>query len=360
MEIDGNMKSSIENSYLRIASVQIDYQASACLRAAGSPICEPIITEPISNENNYYLNEIKEQDSLRETCEILMQSARLKYLETYINKLQDILTYCFDNKVDLLVFPEYSIPVEAIETLRKFSSDMTIVAGIGYLGRRDIAKLEELEIPIDNVCIANNAAIILSPDKDFIISKKHAAQNENISTGNGPETYNLKFRGNTIRVSVSICLDYLRDTTSIADQTPEIVIVSALSANTNEFTQKIPRDFITVFSNHSLYGGSCILTPEVRGEIFANRNGTVPLSTSLEAIIILDWDCKKKVSTKPSGFGDVKHPIYAISQIVYSGKDDGKYDEISKRIQDINLLMKEDDVNLDRDEIRSKACIYLN
>jgi hypothetical protein len=344
--MNGNMK-SIENSRIRIATIQIDYQASACLRAAGSPISEPIIFEPISSDNSHHLNEIKDQDSFKETCESLMQSARSRYLESYIDKLQDILTYCLHHKVDLLVFPEYSIPVEAIETLKKFSSDMTIVAGIGYLGRKDLAKLE-------NICIANNAAVILSPEKDFVISKKYAAQNESIEAGNGPETYNLKFRENTVRVSVSICLDFLKDPTSITDKSPEIVIVSALSVNTDEFTQKTPRDFITVFSNHSLYGGTCILSPEVRGEIFTRKNGTIPLNSSLEAIIILDWDCKTKALTLPRKLGDVKHPIFAISQIIYSGKDDGKYDEISKQIQSINSLMK-DDVDLDRDEIRSKS-----
>jgi Helicase HerA, central domain len=358
MKGDENMRKNIERPYLRIAAVQIDYQPLSYLSSGGSPLSEPIISDPISGGNNHCLNEIKNQRNLKDTCDLLAKNAELKYLKTYADKIKDILGYCYANGVDLLVFPEYSIPVQIIEQLKDFSppddsSAMTIVAGIGHLGKKDITNLKNIGVSTNNISVANNAAIIMSPDGDFLVSKKKAAHGENIEGGTGPNNHELKFGKNTFKLSISICLDYLTEITSIREEQPDIAIVSALSKNTIEFTGQTPRDFLTIFSNHSLYGGTCILSPAVTGEIFVakNRNGTEPLNRSLEAIVILDWDWKNRKLGYPSPLNGVAHPIFAVSQIIYSGKDE----KISRGIHDVNLLMKEDNDNLDRDNISVKS-----
>jgi hypothetical protein len=358
MNIDNN-KSDTENSYLRIAAVQIDYQPSYYLQSGAFGICEPIITEPISNDNNHehYLANIKKTKSLKGICESLIKNSKSTYIETYIKKLEDILKFCFDNKVNLLVFPEYSIPVQAIETLMGFSSEkisspITIIAGIGYLGEKEILELENLKIPVGNVSIGHNAAIILSPDGHAIVSKKKDALGEIIEFGNGPEVHHLKIGDNTLKISVCICLDYITEFTSYLEEEPDIVVVSALSKTTKEFF-KTPRNFITVFTNHSLYGGTCISSSKVGGEAFISNDGTEPLSKLAEAIVVLDWNFNRRTMTIPSILGNVAHPIFAVSQIIYAGHDDDL--EISKEIIAISDLMKADSKALDRDSISSSA-----
>ena len=162
--------------YLRIAAVQIDCQPLFRLPTGGSPISEPLVSE--KSDRNFYLSKMREEEHLKNTCDELIKNAKSTYLDTYIQKLEDILNYCYVKKVDLLIFPEYSIPIEAIETLRRFSSNMTIVAGIAYLGRKDIEKLGNLNIDISSVPVGANAAIILSPEKEFLVLKKKPADKE--------------------------------------------------------------------------------------------------------------------------------------------------------------------------------------
>src|SRR5947209_429489 len=129
-------------SDLRIAAVQLDYQPVTRNIGAGWRLDEPLsplnpLAEP--DQPQSLLSNLKnEHPYCRDVCERLMQHSRESYTSNLTEKLREILTFCFRNDVDIVVFPEYSIPVESLVALRSFSNRMTIIAGIGYLQRQDI------------------------------------------------------------------------------------------------------------------------------------------------------------------------------------------------------------------------------
>lgn len=238
------MPSNSQNKILRIAAVQIDYQP-LFYHSGTIPFAEPLYdrkTNNIKQDTVSFLNSIKlkEDDNFplkpyENICEELIVSSKETYLNSYRKKIEDILSFCFKHGVKLLVFPEYSIPVEFIPDLRKLSSEITIIAGITYLQSGEIDYLNKLKINTEHVENGFNTAIVLSPSGEYCITKKNKAQDEEINPGKGFEVLDLVCGDTSFKVSISICKDYLSQISEIQIGSQQITIIPALSDSLSGF-----------------------------------------------------------------------------------------------------------------------------
>jgi|GEM_PF-2307121 len=333
---------------LRIAAVQLDYQPVTRNIGAGWRLDEPLsplnpLAEP-DQPKSLLSNLRNEHPYCRDVCEKLMQESRLTYTNNLTEKLREILTFCFRNAVDIVVFPEYSIPVDSLAALRSFSNRMAIVAGIGYLQRQDIETLKNLGIETQGTAKANNAVVIMSPSKNFLVAKKNPSETEYIQSGSGPVSEKLDLRKGSFTIGVAICLDFIRERGIINQQNPDMVIIPALSQNIEEFTDETPRDFIRIFANHAHFGGTYVGAPLIKGLNFANRRGTTPLEKGVEGIVIVDWDYEHPWPVKPTSTKSLDHRLYARSAIVYKGRD-REIAQVISRMEDIpDQDIREEDI----------------
>jgi hypothetical protein len=241
--------------------------------------------EPLAGVNSlasfdpeWSLDKLEKIDS-KTTFKDLQTQCRSLYVENIRKKVEQILTFCVELNSDLVVFPEYSIPVEVIETLVKFSEQMLIVAGVGFVreSEQKIFKYHNLNPLPKN---GNNVAVVLGPNVKSVVSKKHAADGETMIAGVGIEAFEI---GGGVRAAVAICRDFLVDGSaqSSGASGPHVVAIPALSQAVDAFTNDAPRDFVRIFSNHSDLGGSAIHVPNLTFPAFVNNYGTLPFYTIL-------------------------------------------------------------------------------
>ena len=334
-------------SHLRIAAIQMDYQPVTRTSVGGWRLDEPLapadpLTEP--PQPDFLLSSLKGQHSLcRDVCDRAMQDCRQTYTTNLSEKVREIMTFCFKLGVDLVVFPEYAVPVAALDAFRPFSTRMAIIAGIGYLQRTDIDTLNELGFDLEGVVRANNAAILLSPEKNCIVTKRYSAGPENISSGSGAGIFKLVLPKGSFTVGVAVCLDFVRERSLLTSGEPHIVAIPAMSRNIDEFVKGVPREFVRVFANHAAFGGTYIGAPSIKGLNFTDMNGALPLDKGIEGIIVVDWDFKHPFAIKPSSTHTTDHRLNARASIVYSGRDF----EIARAIQRSDAVLAESVTRID-------------
>ncbi len=310
-------------SVIRIAAVQLDYQPCVRTLTGSWRLDEPLSpSDPFQNvtQPDYLLSSLKTLSGCREVCDSLIKETGELYLDNISSKLREILDFCYSNKVDLIVFPEYAVPVRAIPALLQFSNKMTIIAGLGYLKRPDVTQLENMKFNTIGVTAGSNVAAVLSPQNNFLVTKKNPAQGESFVSGNGPKIEMLNLANRSITTGIAICLDFLTEKTLFIRENPDIVLIPALSRNIAEFNET-PRGYIKIFANNAVYGGTHIGIPGLQGLGYTNQNGTIPLQKGIEGIVIVDWDSSQTFPETPRALRSTTHKLYAVANMIYSGRE---------------------------------------
>lgn len=335
-------------THLKIAAIQLDYQPVTRTSVGGWRLDEPLAPlDPLADvaPPSFLLDSLKGRDRLlKDVCERTMKETRQTYMANLTEKLREIMTFCYKHKVDLVVFPEYSIPLEAIEALRAFSNSIAVIAGLGYLRRVDIKVYQDLDIDVAGIAPGNNVAVVLTPKKNLLIAKKNPAEHEDILPGAGPRIETIQLEKGTFTVGTGICLDFLQERTMFNQRVPDMVVIPSLSRNISEFVNEPPRNYARVFANHSTYGGTYIGAPGIKGLRFVDERGTIPLNRGLEGIIIVDWDFENPFQTKPSKTQSTDHHLYARAALIYAGRDSQIAQRVSRidQIPSENILRVED------------------
>jgi hypothetical protein len=149
--------------------------------------------------------------------------------ENLDKKIRRILQYCQEQLVDIVVFPECSIPTKLTASLLGFH--LTVFADVGLLGRQDVRILGDLGFPVSDDLIGCNAALYASAHEKWIITKKHPAEGEDIREGGGVRIAGVE--GHDRRtVGLAICKDYLRDNSLLERQEDRV------DAGTNHYVDQ--------------------------------------------------------------------------------------------------------------------------
>ncbi|MGV9994540.1 type IV secretion system DNA-binding domain-containing protein [Streptomyces sp. NPDC003374] len=247
-----------------------------------------------------------------------LNSSRRERLRSMELKVKQILEFCVQHRIDVVVFPECAIPAELVSILVGYRNRLVIFAGIGQLREPDASVLEQQGIADALDAVECNAAVFVSQERLALVTKRDPAQGETITPGRGPERVKFTKGERTYELGLAICMDYvnLRRDFDGGERPPDVVLVSALSRPTDDFL-KCPRNFATVFANHADRGGSAILAPHVAGLFVDERLGTEPLPPG-EAIASADF---AGFPTRPSSTKPPQNRVHLRAAILY--EDDG-------------------------------------
>ena len=282
---------------LRIAAVQLRYVANHRPSGPGLHLLaqEPLIglgrTGPTGSVSDLLADTTYDQlrRSLRASARDLLDSHEKLRLSNYDKKLRRILKYCHEQSVDIVSFPECSIPPPLVPTLLGFP--MTTFAGLGLIRQSDVSFLEGLGFPISDQMIGSNAAVFISDKERRLITKKYFAEGEDIEQGTGVQVAEVAGRARGRTVGLAICKDYLREEEAFrrGDRRIDVLLTTALTNVTRDFTFSPPRDFIRVFSNWAFGGNTSVMAPNLQG-LFVRESQTEPIPPGEEGVVIVDWD----------------------------------------------------------------------
>ena len=223
---------------------QIDY------KAAFSSNNIDYLSEPgkISDESSAFsllLDEMHLHDSI---SEMLIQN-RMEYIEYYRMKIFDILEMVQNRDCDILIFPEYSIPVNLLSTLKEYSkaTGIIVIAGTHYVNAiSDEDAYDSAGITQWNCYIGQAICPIFTPDGNTYIQPKLSQSKFEPSLKTNPaDTVQVIHThtqdGAPLSFSVLICVDSLditnvsRAISKLKPVEPHALFIVSLSPSTSTF-----------------------------------------------------------------------------------------------------------------------------
>jgi Helicase HerA, central domain len=277
-------------------------------------------TNPISDDPIEHLASIS---ALANRSETEIQHVRGRLAEIALDaarrQLEQLLHFCAVLAVDLVVLPECCIALQHVKILQRFAGEMTIVAGLHYARAAD----ESLALPFEFAHARDrNAAIILGPKLEALVTKRHPAQGEPVREGHGPTVLQAVTRGGRqFHLGVAICLDYLHAGHGFGERANEVdvVAISALSRETEDFSPRRTRDYVRVFANHAAFGGARIDMPSLGGVGFVTNQGLEGLPAGVEGVSVVDFD---RFQSRPSATRATRNALVARAPMLYRGFND--------------------------------------
>lgn len=274
----------------------------------------------------------------RERTEAVLQNARRQREEQLDRKFKQILEFCVGQLVDMVVFPEASMPAALIPTLvHGFRSQLAVFVGVGTLRPVDVDTLREAGFAVADEDIGCNVAVYIDQDALVLVSKRDRARFETMQPGSGTARVTFRKGGRTRDVGLAICRDYINAPRTFDNEKPmpDVVLVSALTRPTADFLPSITRNFPVAFSNHALHGGSAVLTTELQGFfVDPKRCGTDPLPLG-EAIVIVDHE---GFANQPSKTIEPANRLVCRSAVVY---DDPPHDDPAGSLSSLARQLRE-------------------
>jgi hypothetical protein len=340
---------------LRVAAIQLDYTPNMTTAVGNywlpdEPAAVAAPLEPFADTLS--LRRLAEWD-----IPAAVQTRLLKYNQKLMQdqfdlRLRQILDYCAVQSCDLVVFPEAAIPAGSSATLCGYASHFGIFAGLGRIRRVDLPLLSSVGITEEHV--HRNCAVWLDPDGHRVVSKRRLANGEEAEPGDGIDIFSLTRAGRTFGIAAAICKDYLADDNRINDAAfpVDIVLISALSSNTEEFTRTKPRH-LRVFANHASYGGTCIQVQNLKSVsarlLDDGKRGTAPVEPGSEGVVIVDY---YGLPPKRTSYQDRYNELASRPAIVYDdrmalGPDGSSAASVVKRLQSLSVEELDDATTTD-------------
>lgn len=310
---------------LRLAAVQLAYVPNIRKNQGNYWLPdEPLLGLPyasVTDGGDTALADLDLGEEFESRTDDALDSARRERQRSMELKVKQILEFCVEHRVDIVVFPECSIPTELVPVLIGYRNRLAIFAGIGQLREPDAAALAEHGLTEAENAVECNAAVFVGQEELTLITKQDPAQGETIEPGFGPQRVKITKGERTYQLGLAICMDYvnLRRDFDGGEKPPDVVLVTALSNPTDDFLKR-PRNFATVFANHAGHGGSAVMAPHVAGLFVNEELGTDPLPPG-EAIISADF---AGFATRPRSTKTPQNRIHLRAAVLYddSGADD--------------------------------------
>ena len=257
----------------------------------------------------------------------LKQDIRKNYILWIKNKIIAITKNAVDLHVDLLVFPEYSIPPEILCDLVEVIKDskLFIVAGTHIVTNR------KMQLPTNYPNSKSIIGFALCPilNRDGLYDytfKNHKAQ---------PETYSLKtpkekskeiFNLGDFKIQIKICIDAISggEVFAFNKENKGILVIPSLSYTIDPFNavalysrfNEIP----VLYSNFAKIGGSIISASfsKVDKHWFVDSMKSKPLYKDVEAVITATFNLDKMFATNGTVDSDTGAIINEVLNIFYT------------------------------------------
>jgi hypothetical protein len=278
----------------------------------------------------------------------LLSELRSSYISHITGKLRNIVNWSGERQADIIVLPEYSVPIECLNELRGISKEkeLIIIAGTHRVRLIQSSKKIYGELGIDLSKIINGSAIapIILPDGNVLFAPKRAKSkwepNLNV-VGDQTPIFKHDFDGKAISFVVTPCIDSLRldsfDFVKKEQDGPKMVFSPSLSPEIQMFEDmgKILSSNEKFFgmANSATYGGTTFNIPEAWLPFLSGVKPMYPkLPNSFEAIFEIDIDSDAYYMKKGSvhAYTPCSHP--QIFPIVYNNDNDwiGEFEDIKK------------------------------
>ncbi|GEM_PF-4372011 len=340
-QVDGS--GDVMPNYLRVALAQIH------AHPAYSDGSVNLLMEPTGDDTG-----------LSKLSSILtIKAIRRNIYERYLNhikvKVSNIIDRCITHNVNLLVLPEYSIPVELLEFIKAKAIDgkICVVAG-SHLITSNYTK-EYVAIGMDQVLVFTNGqpavrpeyirqavSVIFLPDGRIETTFKHhrSQWESNLVLSTEPRRWiQMEIGQLSFELSVKICIDALREPNLPELQSGKscLIVIPSWSSKTDYFespsklylSQEIP----VLYVNEASKGQTKVYGWCHRNNRnpFIGEDGSIELPANEEALIIADLDLDGQFGKVSTVCEHQPLSVVSISPIIYAN-----YPEIASAVEVLN------------------------
>jgi predicted amidohydrolase len=309
----------MERAHVRLCVIQIDGLPQATtehdsLWMPSEPLIDPVSLKgpPTATVSAAHVFAASAGDSARNILRKIHEIAS----DLMRGRLSEVLTFVTDHEADVILLPEYLVPVSCLDLLVGFSRGRAVVAGLGVVRNDDEAEilLARAVRPTDAAdLVGRNVAVLVVDERVHMFTKRSPAEHESATPGTGPAVVSLNLGDRPVKVGVAVCMDYLQHQSDLFDGDPDIVCIPAFSANIDAFRPDAPRDYVRMFANCAAHGGSTIFAPSIRGPAFADAGGVRPLASASEGVIMIEWD---RAESKPTSLRRTENRLVLRSAVI--------------------------------------------
>ena len=274
---------------LKVALAQINYRPAFILDS------HELLVEPIFSSTKEPHTSISMMSF--EGSERVSTNLRDKYLSWLRIKVVSIIEKCIDLSVDLLVFPEYSIPFQLLNDICSLTQNkkIHIVAGT-HMVTKTKQQLPNGYPDIKDCLRCAMAPIISNGEIENYTFKKIAAAEEHncikILKESVPDSFNM----DNYTLNVKICIEAVADQDTLQECESSILAIPSLSRNIEPFKalQILAKykEMPVIYANGACYGGSLISGPfSLEGKHwFVEKNSSKPIPKNCEALVTATVD----------------------------------------------------------------------
>lgn len=309
---------------------------------------------PLPSENPTALGKLR----MLESIEDLLVGFRGDYINHISSKLASIARWCGNRGTNIIVFPEYSVPVETLPIIKEAALrfNALIIAGTHRVRLSESSLNVYKSIGLTLSDKLNGAAIcpLLFPNGKVNFSIKQSKSkwepNLNVNLQDEVPTHNLIVDGTELTIAVAPCIDSIQMTTlapfwASKGIRPNILICPSLSPPSDAFKSvgalMAANETLMAVCNCSNFGGTSFNIPDNWNQYLQNSSaGGQSIPRGNEAILEIDVDPKsfhlKKgsvITKSPCGL-----PKEFLIEYDFGNPWLGKYNEITN---DIIELLKE-------------------
>lgn len=271
---------------LKVALAQIDYRPAFILESH-ELLVEPIFSSIKEPHTSISLMNFK-------GCEKISDRLREKYISWLRTKIVAIIEKCIELSVDLIVFPEYSIPFQVLKDICLLTKEkkICVVAG-SHIVAKTAHQIPE-GYPDTSKYLKCAIAPIIADGKVKYYTFKNILAAEEINNIKRPkDDVSSSFNLDTYNLNVKICIEAISDQETLQINGNSILAIPSLSKNIEPFKalQILARykEIPIVYVNGACYGGSVISGPyAIEGKhwfVDAETKTSIPIPKNCEALV---------------------------------------------------------------------------
>jgi len=286
----------------------------------------------------------------------LLRTSAEGYHRIITAKVESILRFSKSRGANILIFPEYSIPLELLPGIFQKSTeyDLAVVAGTHRVSINEatikIYESARMSVSTEDAGVAICPILIPGKGSQQVVKLTRSKWEGSLTIPKSTPRakIDLDVRGQDVALFVLICIDALHpDQLAQINAASSLVVCPSLSPSTTEFegsaTLVSLASSLFAYANCARYGGSQFhIPPKWRGQLRGKRSPLSTLGPGTEGIIETDVDLEnlagKQGSLDPGR--DISHP-FCVPIINVSGanwiRDYGHYrDEAVKALKSGN------------------------
>lgn len=273
---------------LKIAYCQISAHPAYC--GPSGNYCK----EPVYSSQGTILNEISHIGNVYNICSQIQEV----YTEKFKFKIQQVLHGLKGKKIDILVFPEYTIPADCLSMVYDFCQEESCVCIAAshtvQQSKQEIYEYIKMDIPLEDSINMSCCPVIFPNKITKYFFKRHKSKWE---ANMGSEEYMSKddiftFNHNGQRITVLLCIDALH--IDVDKKQTDVLIVSAATPSDgtfkNKFESHLTKEIPTIFCNFYSYGNSTVYcsVPKNTNLPYAEKTHITKTAAYEEVVIIAE------------------------------------------------------------------------